>query len=229
MPEVTPPHNTPAPVKRRTSLLIWMVRAIVFGIAVVGIALVCAWYFLSSQTGVDFAAAELVARSEGRLEVDGATGSLLQTVRVRRLAWRGPSSAAIATDVVLTWSPLALISRRVMVSSFTAQHVELDVVPSESATSPPVTLALPFEMALEHVGIGKFDYHVGANRGTIDNLGFSYSASAEEHRVSELTLAIPQGTITGAATIGATSPYAIAGTLELLGAGALKDAKASLS
>ncbi len=179
------PRPTTAP---RASLLGWLVRTVLFALTLFGVLLAGAWWFLSSPASVALAARELAIRSEGRLGIEGATGSLLDTVQVRRLTWRGPSSTTVATDVVMTWSPLALWSRGIVIHSFAAERVDIDVVPSDSAAvAPPVTLALPLDVDLERVAIAQLDWHVGANRGTIEGLGFAYSGGAVEHRISALS------------------------------------------
>ena len=63
------------------------------------------YLFLSGQAALDLVVREAVARSGGALEIDGATGSLLDTVRIRRITWRGPDTRASADDVALTWNP----------------------------------------------------------------------------------------------------------------------------
>jgi autotransporter translocation and assembly factor TamB len=71
--------------------------------------------FLGTQPGIDFVVREVVARSGGALEIDGATGSLFDTVRMRRVEWRGRDTHATADDVALSWNPLALVSRGIVV------------------------------------------------------------------------------------------------------------------
>jgi hypothetical protein len=98
---------------------------------VVALALAAGYAVLSGQAGVDFAVRELVLRGGGALEIDGATGSLLDTVRIRRVAWRGPEASAVAHDVALTWSPAALWSRGIVVSGLGARELALEFKPAQ--------------------------------------------------------------------------------------------------
>ena len=58
-------------------------RALVVVVLLIAALLVGAVAFLSSQASVDLAVRELTSRSDGRLDVEGATGSMLDTVKVR--------------------------------------------------------------------------------------------------------------------------------------------------
>src|SRR5450759_5112871 len=110
----------------------WL-RLFVFAIALVAALVAGGYVFLSSGTGVEFALGELALRSGGRLQFQGATGSLLDAVRVQRLTWQGPEASVTATDVTLTWRPTALWSHGVVVQALGAGQLELDVKASTTA------------------------------------------------------------------------------------------------
>ena len=95
------------------------------------------------------ACASSSVRSGGHLAFEGASGSLLDAMRVRRLVWRGPSTQVTATNVALTWSPTALWSRGVVVQTLGAEHIELDLEASDTEMPLPASLALPFEITIE--------------------------------------------------------------------------------
>jgi hypothetical protein len=144
------------------------------------------------------------------------------------MVWRGPGSTSVADEVELTWSPLALWSGDLVVRSFAAKRLEVDVAPSDSATAPPSTLALPFEVTIERVAVDHLDWHVGPHRGMIEGLTFAYAGGANEHRITTLSLSTPLGTVTGEATIGARSPFPARAQAAFDGAEAMKGTKASL-
>jgi translocation and assembly module TamB len=204
------------------------VRALVVVVLLIAVLLVGAVAFLSSQASVDLAMRELISRSDGRLDVEGATGSMLDTVRVRRLVWRGPGADVTATDVALTWSPAALWSRRLVIHGFATQLLTFDLKPSDTPTQLPVTLTLPMEVTIERVGVAQLDWHVGKNRGTIRGLEFTYAGGAIEHRVTKLALVADVGTVSGDAMIGANAPYPIGGNLQFKGAAELKEVEGAL-
>jgi translocation and assembly module TamB len=185
--------------------------------------------FLASDAGVEFAARELALRSGGKLAIEGATGSLLHAMHVRRIAWRGPEAQVTATDITLTWSPTALWSRRVVLQTLGAQHLQLDMDASDAAVTPPENLALPFELAIENLSLARLDWRVGPNRGAIRGLALRYAGGADGHRVSELTLGTDSWMLAGGAGIGAQPPFPVEGRLALQGGAMLHGAATTLS
>src|SRR5258705_4812788 len=105
----------PPPPRRRRWLRVvpWL------GIALLAVAATGA-AILSSKAALSFLVARARAASEGRLTIEGATGSLLSTVRVTRIAWAGDDVDVEAQDMALTWSATDLLSRRFNVTGLGA-------------------------------------------------------------------------------------------------------------
>ncbi|MCC7218572.1 MAG: hypothetical protein IT517_17470, partial [Burkholderiales bacterium] len=81
-----PPPAPPAPERRLGRTLAWIAGEL----AVIAVALVAgAWALLGSEAALDYVLERAVQASEGRLTIEGGEGSLLSTVRVARIAWRG--------------------------------------------------------------------------------------------------------------------------------------------
>lgn len=160
------------------------------------------------------------------MRVENPTGSLLGTIRVQRLAWSGPAGNATASDVALDWSPRALWSRRIAIKGLGIRRLDLEIVPAEGPTSPPESLALPIEVELDSAAVGRLDWRVGERRGTITGLAFGYSGGAREHRLRDLKLVFERGALAGAASLGASAPFRLAGTLTLAGDASLWNAQA---
>ena len=218
-PNAPPPIAAPTRRRRR-----WLLRALAATGAVLvalvgGLALL-----LPGQSGIDVVVRELVARSGGALEIDGATGSLLDTVRIRRVTWRGRDTTATAHDVALTWTPIALLSRGIVVGGLGAQLLTVETNAATGDVPPPASLALPIEIRIERLGIGQLDWRVGENGGTIRGIAFGYQGGATGHRISDATFVAALGAITGNATLGARAPFAIAGKLGAMGVAALAGA-----
>jgi hypothetical protein len=197
------------------------------GIAILAVIAAGGFALLSGQAGVDFAARELAVRSGGALEIDGATGSLLDTVRIRRLAWRGPDASAVAHDVALTWSPAALWSQGIVVRGLGARLLTLEFKPSTADVPLPSSLALPVELVIEHLAVGQLEWRLGASGGTIRGLAFGYAGGAKGHRLSDLEFVWDRGALSGNATVGADSPVPIAGRLAAKGDAAFGSVDAS--
>jgi hypothetical protein len=208
----------------------WLWRGIVVAaFAAFAAAAVGGYALLTSQAGVDWLARELVARSGGAIEIEGATGSLLDSVRVRRLVWHGTAAKVTANDAALTWRPSALWSRNVAVESLSARELFVEIAPSGGASPPPADLALPFEVAIDRVAVDSLEWRAGTNRGRIDGLAFGYAGGASGHRVSGVVLSTAMGRLAGDAGIAADAPFAIDVRLTLSGNAALNDARIEIA
>jgi translocation and assembly module TamB len=129
-------------------------------VLVLAIALGIAW--LTTQQALDLAIARAVGASQGRLTVEGATGSLLSTVRVARIAWRGDEVAVEADDLALTWSVVGLFTRHVNVSGLGAHRLAITMKGSDAPLAPPTDLSLPLEVAISNVGVERLEWRIGA-------------------------------------------------------------------
>jgi translocation and assembly module TamB len=195
-------------------------------VALLATGVIAGYAFLTSQAGVDFAVRELVRRSGGTLEVEAATGSLLDTMRIRRAAWHGPDASVVAHDVALTWSPAALLSRGVLVRGLGVRALALEFKAAETELTLPTTLALPVEVTVERVGVGQLDWRVGTSRGTMRGIEFGYAGGAMGHRVRDLALVTSVGALSGEASIAADPPFTVTGRLTAQGDATLRGARA---
>mgnify|MGYP001202632118 CR=1 FL=1 len=206
--------------------------AIPAAVAVVAVALAgAAFVFLGTQAALDLAVREVVARSEGRLAIEDAQGSLLSTVRVGRIAWTGPETEVEAHDVALDWSPLALVELRVHIRGLGARTVVVAVKASDAATAPPPALALPYPVAIDRVAVGRLDWVLGPRSGHVNGLAFGYSGDARGHEIRDVAFVFDRGRLTGRATLGANAPLALAGEFAFAGDADLAgiEAKATLA
>jgi autotransporter translocation and assembly factor TamB len=78
----TPPK--PRTRKRRVA------RALAITFALLVLATAAGIAFVASEAGLAIAARILIARSEGRLHIENPSGSLLSSIRIQHLEWRGP-------------------------------------------------------------------------------------------------------------------------------------------
>jgi translocation and assembly module TamB len=197
--------------------------------AMIVMVLIAGTVLLTTQGGVDLLVRELASRSGGALEVEGATGTLIDTVQARRIAWRGAKTNVEATDVALTWRPSVLWSRGIVVRGLGARTLTIDFAPSEGAISLPESLALPIDIEIERVAVGSLALHVGTRHGTMEGLEFSYQGGPEAHRMAALRVVTLAGTLTGDTTLGARTPFPLDGALKLAGDSSLHDARIDLA
>jgi translocation and assembly module TamB len=224
-------HPTTAPAPQRARRRRWprvLVHAISALIAALVVGVVAIAVLMVSPAGVDLLVAEFEARSGGALVVDGATGTLANTVRARSITWRGKAMKVEATDVALSWRPLGLLSRNVVVHGLGARALTIVLESSSSDVALPESLEMPIDVVIERLAVGSFAWRVGADGGRIEGLEFGYAGGTVAHQVTDLKMVMGIGTLTGHATLGAREPFALEGAFELAGDATLRDARVDL-
>jgi translocation and assembly module TamB len=219
---VAPSQRPPWSVGRRA------LRSFVWSAVALLLLGVAAAAFLSSQLALELAIARALAASEGRLTIQGAEGSLLSTVRVARIAWRGDDVDVEAENMALTWSASGLISRQVNITGLGAHRIAMTIKGAGGPLTMPANLALPLEVNIANVGVERFEWRVGPRSGTITGLVFDYTGGAHTHAVRKLHLVTNVGTFTGDAQIAAEAPFALQGNLDFVGDGSFRDTRAGI-
>ena len=214
-------QDIPQPKRRRH----WALSVLLGAIALIVMFVAASVSFLLSNAGLPFVLSRVVAQTEGRLSVEGASGSLASTMQFAKLTWHGIDSTMTATDVAVEWQPLALLSSHLAIRGLGAQHITLAVKPSTGTTSPPRTLALPLTIDIDHVAVATFDWQVGPRTGSITGIEFGYSGGTTAHRLRGVRLVSDLGALTGETTLQADAPFAIDGAFAVTGNGPLEGAK----
>src|SRR5262245_27548626 len=135
--ENAPPPEAAGPPRR------WhrhLPRALVAAMILLAAIIAGVIVFLASPAGVDFVVRELVARSGGALAIEGASGSLFDTVNLRRVEWHGRDTHTTADEGALTWNPLALFSRGIVVRGLGAKRLTIETKASTEDVPMPATL-----------------------------------------------------------------------------------------
>lgn len=206
-----------------------MARRLGIGFALLAVAAAAVLAFVASEFALTTAVRIMVARSEGRLEVDEPSGSLLSAVRAKRLVWRGPGATMTADEVAINWNPRALWSRGIVVKGLGAQRITYAIQPSDSAIPPPPTLALPTTVAIDEVAVADLEWTIGTNSGRITGVAFGYAGGPVAHHIERLSLVLPSGTLTGNASIDAQPPFTVKGSFAFAGDVQQKKARADIA
>lgn len=194
----------------------------------VPLAAALAWTALGSQAALDYAVRRAIAAAQGHLTIEGAEGSLLSTVRIARIAWRGTTLDVEARDSTVAWSPLDLLSRRVILRGLGARRLVIDVR-GGSGGGLPDSLALPLEVEVRNIGVERLEWKTPTQGGYLTGIVFDYEGGAARHEVRRLRFVAPQGTLAGDARMAARAPYDLDARLAFDGDGDLRGAKAQLT
>lgn len=224
-----PAPASPPPARPRRSVARHAVSAVTWLLAFLVVAIAAGWFALGTQAALDYVVQRAIGESNGQLTIDGATGSLLSTIRAQRIAWHGPDMDVEATEIVMTWTPLDLVSRRFHVQGLGAQRLALHFKGgSKQASGLPASLALPLEVSVSNIGVQRLEWQTGESSGVVTGVTFDYAGGGREHAVRALRLVSDYGTLTGDARLAAEAPYALAGTLAVVGDGPYRDGRATL-
>lgn len=186
-------------------------------------------WFLSSESGLRWAVEEALSRTAGKLKLEGATGSLAGTTRIARLTYTDKDLVFVAENVEFTWSPRALFSRSVVIDSLSASQLTLEVKPGDGVNAPPVSLALPWSIAVQRASVDHLDVASGSNRWHFARLAFRYAGGDKRHALDELAFHSEWGDLSGDIALDAAPPFGATGSLNFVASDALKRAKAALA
>ncbi|CAG4884918.1 conserved protein of unknown function [Georgfuchsia toluolica] len=170
-----------------------------------------AWWAASSSRALQWLVAEAVQRSNGVLEFEGVSGSLLGRVQVRKLTYAADDVRITLDHVVLEISQRALLQHRLDVVTLDAAAVDVHKAASGKPPQAPDSLALPFEIELSRVRIGQLRFR----DQRIDNVAFRYRGGQAGHALQALVGDSEWGRVSGNMTIAGARPFAVLGRIEL--------------
>src|SRR6185312_8366398 len=200
-------------------------------VALLGVAIVAVIGFTLSEHGLPFVVDRIVARSGGRVSVEGPSGSIAGTMRFRRITWHGADATLVADDVVVDWNPGTLLHKHLSIRGLGARHVDLSIKPSAEGepTTPPTDLSLPLQVDIGRLDVGRLDWHAGPRSGGIEGFELGYSGDANAHHLRDVALVSEYGALHGDLDIGARAPLPVSGHVTLAGDGKLAGANASIT
>ncbi len=213
------------PSHRRGALIALGVVAVI----VVAIVAVIGWAL--SEHGLPFIIDQIVARSGGRVSVEGPSGSLAGTMRFRRITWHGADATLVADDVVVDWNPGTLLHKHLSIRGLGARHVDLSIKPSPEGkpAAPPTDLSLPLAVDIGRLDVGRLDWHAGPRSGSIEGFELGYSGDANGHHLRDVALVSEYGALHANLDVGARAPLPVTGRATLEGDGRLAGANADIT
>ena len=163
---------------------------------------------LGRESTLQWLAVQVSARSGGRLELEGARGSLYGPLRFARIAYRDGAQRVEVDGVTLDWSPLALLVGRVAVDSLKVGTMRIEL-PGRGGAPPrlPDSLALPIELSLAQLRVDELVLRTGTRSETLHGIELSARLGRSDHRIELTRAQTPWGRLDGEVTLGARAPY----------------------
>lgn len=191
----------------RAALLLSLIAALLFGGA--------AW-LAGSEWAVRTLARALTELSEGRIAVEGASGSLYGPLRIERLTLQDAQRRIELSGVVLDWQPRALWRRHLHISRLHASRLAMhQLAPSIEPLRPPRSLDLPLALSVDDVHIAAL--HIAATGFKLDlaETSLTLHKPGRRYRLALERLDMPWGRVSGALGLDARAPFALEAKLGL--------------
>src|SRR5262245_65473392 len=175
--------------------LLWT-AVVLLALAIAGGGLAIAW-LAKSENAVVWLAKRIAAATGGRLELPGPRGYLSGTVRIARLRYEDEDVRIVAQDVALEPVLVAALARRVALSTLAIPDLEIVSKPTPGEPTPPDTLALPVEVAVGQVTIGRAVVRSEPDAIAFDAVALAYEGSATRHAIHDFKAGLPFGAVAG--------------------------------
>ncbi|WP_374341800.1 translocation/assembly module TamB domain-containing protein [Methyloversatilis sp.] len=210
------PAHPPASLRQRS-------RFGRFGIALTDLLLLALpvlvlYWALATESGLR-AVAAMASRAVPGLRIEGATGRLVDALRLDRVRYDDGALAIEARGVELDWRPSALLGGRIEVTRLALTDLRIARTASEDPPQTPLSLELPLALraALSadrlslagHATPDREELVLQGLRATIDSDG-------RAHRLDDLLLQTPWGALDGWLALKGAAPFALQGALTLV-------------
>ena len=194
--------------KKRYWLRALVALALLGGILAGGLA-----WLASSETAFAWALARLEKVSGGKLKFAGVRGTLFGPIAIERIEYADESLEVRASEVRLTWFPLALFRDRLAIGATSARHVSLRLLPPQgkpsTSASIPGSVALPLRVSVDSATVREMELMSGDSRFTLRDIALGYEGNGRAHRIRALRVATDWGALEATAELGSRDPFAL--------------------
>lgn len=198
--------------RRALRWLIWGALSLILVPAIL-LTLALAWF--DSDSG----RAWLVSRinESGPLRIDQINGSFWSSFTVTGVRVETAEASVRVDHARMTWQPYSLLLRSLDVDSLevgTVDYAAKPQPPAKQGTHAPESLSLPLAVQLQSFSLAQFR---SANSPVFSSLEGSFSSTGREHQLNLKNIILPQGRISGVATLDGRQPFTLAGKLAFTG------------
>lgn len=203
------PHQAPAPTPDTPPNARRWPRRIAIAAAVTGTLAVGAFWYLGRETTLQMVAQRIASATDGKLTLEGVSGSLYGAMHVERLVWRTDEQLVEARKIDLRWSPAQVLSGGILIDQLWAQDVRMQTLKaSTDPTTLPESLAPPFRVELDDAKLKRMTV-VGIDGGStrIDDIHLQVKGDKHSWVVRQAQAATPWGQVAASGNIGAQRPF----------------------
>ncbi|MFH2087000.1 MAG: translocation/assembly module TamB domain-containing protein [Pseudomonadota bacterium] len=166
-------------------------------------------WLLTSQTGLERAAAFVAWTSEDAVRITGAHGRLIGALALDRVEIRRGADRYTLHDVALDWDFFELLQRQIDIRRLRIERIEYTLAQSKIA-APPADLRLPLAVRVAALEIGSLAAH-GEAAPLAEDIAATFESDGATHRLASLTLKNAVGRLTAQGTLAGAAPFALTG------------------
>jgi len=180
----------------------------VLAIVVMALGAALAW-LLHTPSGLEWSLARVQSAVAG-MAMQDASGTWADGVAVKHIVFDSSDLKVSAEDVQLVLSPWSVLLSRPRVTTLAARRLEIVMLPGESRTGAPDSLALPMDMDIASARIGELTVEREGRREMFTDAVASYVGGKRQHEVRELRATHDMGRLLARGTVSARSPFPLA-------------------
>jgi translocation and assembly module TamB len=176
------------------------------GLTLLALALVWA---AQSEAALAWFSARVATLSRGRVAIEGASGSLLGTLRAERVLVKTGETLTTAQRVEVTPRWRTLAQHGFVIDALSVGHLHVEPGPgSDEPPEIPAKIGLPFAIEIERIAITRLTIGSG---GEFSGVRGALTLGTEAHEATLDAMAAPWGVFSGNARVGAERPFALNG------------------
>ncbi|HWI15667.1 MAG TPA: hypothetical protein VNT02_15490, partial [Burkholderiales bacterium] len=177
----------------------------VLAIVVVALSAAVAW-IVHTPAGLAWSLARVQGAVAGMVLQD-ATGTWADGVAIRHIAFDASDLKVSAEDVELVLSPWSVLLARPRITTLAARRLEIVMLPGESRTGAPDSLALPIDMDIASARVDELTVEREGHREVFTGAFVSYAGGKRQHELRELRAKHEMGRVQAKGILSARSPF----------------------
>ncbi|MBC7945320.1 MAG: translocation/assembly module TamB domain-containing protein [Burkholderiales bacterium] len=180
-----------------------------------------AWWLAAREATLQWLVERGVAASGERLAVTEVHGVLRGPIRIGRAVYRKDGAELVANDILLEWSPRALLDRQLAIEHLHVGSAVLSLSPGkDEPPTVPDTLAAPLDIALRDAEIASFEIKRQDFTTRLEAVAFSLTGGEQTWQGELSSLRSQWGNATARFALGATAPFPLQAEIDVTQLGA---------
>ncbi|MES2015273.1 MAG: translocation/assembly module TamB domain-containing protein [Pseudomonadota bacterium] len=202
--------NTPVLRQRR-----WP-RRLAIGVAVTGVLLGGALWFLGREQTLQQLAQRVASESGGSIVITGVRGSLYSAMHLGKIVFRSPERLMTFENVDINWSPLQYLSRGIAIKQLHVASLHVDNLKEGAPPTMPASLAAPFALQLDDARINKLTWSKAGVNTVVADVRFDLHGDKLKWTLRGASAITPWGLAKAEGSIAARTPFKLDATASLV-------------